>query len=330
MIIVTGGAGFIGSAIVWRLNQRGIYDIVIVDHLGETEKWKNLVPLRFSDYFDKSEFIESLEAGYFGNSIRAIFHLGACSSTTERNADYLIENNYRYTVRIATWHEENQGCRLIYASSAATYGDGEHGYCDKEDELHLLRPLNIYGYSKHMFDLLALRKGWLQHIVGLKYFNVFGPNEYHKGDMRSVINKAYPLVRDEGKIRLFKSCRDGYKDGEQLRDFIYVKDAVDMTLFFLDNPKINGIFNIGTGAARSWNDVAGSLFQAADRPLNIEYIPMPDNLKEKYQHYTCADMRKLRSAGCSHTCMSLEEAVREYVRDYLNLNAHLSFTPTQA
>ena len=320
MIIVTGGAGFIGSAIVWRLNNRGIDDIVVVDHLGETEKWKNLVSLRFSDYFDKSGFIEKLESGYFGNSISAIFHMGACSSTTERNADYLVENNYQYTARLATWREGHRSCRFIYASSAATYGDGEQGYCDTEDELHFLHPLNMYGYSKHMFDLLALRKGWLPHIVGLKYFNVFGPNEYHKGDMRSVINKAYPLVRDEGEIRLFKSYREEYKDGEQLRDFIYVKDAVDMTLFFLDNPKINGIFNIGAGTARSWNEVAASLFQAVGRPLNIEYIPMPDKLKEKYQYYTCADMTKLRSAGCLHTCMDLDAAVKEYARDYLQSN----------
>lgn len=324
MIIVTGGAGFIGSAIVWRLNKRGIDDIVVVDHLGETEKWKNLVSLRFSDYFDKSDFIEKLEAGYFGDSIRAIFHMGACSSTTERNADYLVENNYRYTARLAAWHQKHRFCRFIYASSAATYGDGEQGYRDAEDELHLLRPLNMYGYSKHMFDLLAFRKGWLSHIVGLKYFNVFGPNEYHKGDMRSVINKAYPLVRDEGKIRLFKSYRDEYKDGEQLRDFIYVKDAVDMTLFFFDNPQINGIFNIGTGAARSWNEVAASLLQAVGKPINIEYIPMSDKLKEKYQYYTCADMTKLRSAACSHTCMELDAAVKEYVRDYLNPNKHFS------
>ncbi|PXF53488.1 MAG: ADP-glyceromanno-heptose 6-epimerase [Deltaproteobacteria bacterium] len=324
MIIVTGGAGFIGSALVWRLNKRGIDDIVVVDHLGKTEKWKNLVSLCFSDYFDKSDFIERLEAGYFGNSISAIFHLGACSSTTETNADYLIENNYRYTARLATWQEKHRTCRFIYASSAATYGEGEQGYRDTEDELHLLRPLNMYAYSKHMFDLLALRKGWLPHIAGLKYFNVFGPNEYHKGDMRSLINKAYPLVRDEGKIRLFKSYRDEYKDGEQLRDFIYVKDAVDMTLFFLDNPRINGIFNIGSGAARSWNEVAASLFQAVGRPLNIEYIPMPDELKEKYQYYTCADMAKLRSAGCSHTCMDLDAAVKEYVQGYLDSNKHLS------
>jgi ADP-L-glycero-D-manno-heptose 6-epimerase len=233
------------------------------------------------------------QAGYFGNSFSAIFHLGACSSTTETNADYLIENNYRYTARLATWHEEHRACRFIYASSAATYGDGEHGYRDTEDELHLFRPLNMYAYSKHMFDLLALRKGWLPHIVGLKYFNVFGPNEYHKGDMRSVINKAYP---------------------------------VEMTLFFLDNPKINGIFNIGAGTAQSWNEVAASLFQAVGRPLNIEYIPMPDKLKEKYQYYTCADMTKLRSAGCSHTCMDPDAAVKEYARDYLDSNKRLSVT----
>ena len=184
----------------------------------------------------------------------------------------------------------------------------------------------MYGYSKHLFDLLALRRGWLRHIVGLKYFNVFGPNEYHKGDMRSVINKAYPQVRDEGHIRLFKSHRPDYRDGEQLRDFIYVKDAVAMTLFFLDHSAIGGIYNIGSGQARSWNEVAAALFKAAERPLDIDYIPMPEALRGKYQYYTCADLRKLRAAGCSTSCHSLEDAVDDYVRHYLAPDAYLSET----
>jgi ADP-L-glycero-D-manno-heptose 6-epimerase len=323
MIVITGGSGFIGSALVWRLNQKGITDILVVDHLAESEKWKNLVPLAFSDYLDRQEFITRLERGDFGISIDAILHLGACSSTTERNADFLMENNYRYTMRIALWRENHAKTRLIYASSAATYGDGSQGYGDDEDKLRTLRPLNMYGYSKHLFDLYAQRKGWLKQIVGLKYFNVFGPNEQHKGDMRSVINKAYPEVRDKGVMRLFKSYRNDYADGEQKRDFIYIKDALEMTLFFLDHSQANGIYNIGTGTARSWNDIAKSLFDATDKKQKIEYIPMPDAIRDKYQYFTCADLSKLRKAGCDHQCMSLEDAVGDYVKNYLAKEAVL-------
>jgi ADP-L-glycero-D-manno-heptose 6-epimerase len=323
MIVITGGSGFIGSALVWRLNQKGITEILVVDHLCESEKWKNLVPLRFSDYLDRQEFITRLERGDFGIAIDAILHLGACSSTTERNADFLMENNYRYTMRIAQWREQHAGCRLIYASSAATYGDDSRGYADNEAALHDLRPLNMYGYSKHLFDLYALRKGWLKQITGLKYFNVFGPNEQHKGDMRSVINKAYPDVRDKGVMRLFKSYRGDYADGEQKRDFIYIKDALEMTLFFLDHPQVNGLFNIGTGTARSWNDIAKSLFAAAGKKEKIDYIPMPETIRDKYQYYTCADLTKLRKAGCTHECMSLEAAVDDYVKNYLAKEAVL-------
>lgn len=324
MIVVTGGAGFIGSALIWALNRRGEEDILVVDQLRQSEKWKNLVGLRFSDYLDKTVFIDRLTRGYFGKRIRAVLHMGACSDTTEKDADYLMENNYRYTARIADWRETQPHCRLIYASSAATYGDGGQGYADDEASLVELRPLNMYGYSKHLFDLLALRRGWLQRIVGLKYFNVFGPNEYHKGEMRSVINKAYPQVRDEGRIRLFKSHRPDYRDGEQLRDFIYVKDAVEMTLFFLDRPDIGGIYNIGTGRAQSWNEVAAALFKAAGQPLTIDYIPMPEALRGKYQYYTCADLTKLQAAGWSGVCRPLEEAVADYVGRYLAPEAHLS------
>jgi ADP-L-glycero-D-manno-heptose 6-epimerase len=323
VIVITGGAGFIGSALVWGLNRRGIDDIIVVDHLEESEKWRNLVPLRFADYFDKMEFIEKLEQGYFGKTIDAILHMGACSSTTETNADYFIANNYRYSVRLGLWRESHPQCRFIYASSAATYGSGEAGYKDSEKNLWNLRPLNIYGYSKHLFDIYALKKKWLSSVVGLKYFNVFGPNEDHKGDMRSVINKAYPDVRDKGTMVLFKSHEKAYAHGEQRRDFIYVKDAVAMTLFFLDKTAANGIFNIGTGKARTWNDVAATLFAAAKKKKNIQYIPMPVSLRDTYQYYTCADILKLRKAGCVHPCMSLEYAVRDYVTRYLSVNEHL-------
>lgn len=323
MIIVTGGAGFIGSAVIWRLNQKGERDILAVDHLGNDEKWKNLVPLRFTDYMDRDAFIDRLEKGDFGNSIRAMIHLGACSSTTETDAGYLMENNYRYTLRLAQWQEEHPNCRFVYASSAATYGNGAMGYKDDESSLHTLRPLNIYGYTKQLFDLFALQRGWFDRIAGLKYFNVFGPNEGHKGDMRSVINKAYPVIRDHGIIRLFESHHPDYDNGEQVRDFVYVKDAVEMTLFFLENRRANGLFNIGTGRAHSWNDVARAMFKAFDSEPRIEYIPMPDSLRDKYQYHTCADTEKLRAAGCFHQCMTLEDAVSDYIHNYLDTGAHL-------
>ncbi|MBD3391568.1 MAG: ADP-glyceromanno-heptose 6-epimerase [Chitinivibrionales bacterium] len=329
MIVVTGGAGCIGSALVWGLNRRGSDDILIVDRLGEDDKWRNLVGLRFADYLDKGDFIARLEGGAFKNGISAILHLGACSSTLERDAGYLIENNYRYTARLAAWREKHPSCRFIYASSAATYGDGSQGYADDHDRLRDLRPLNMYGYSKHLFDLLALRKGWLSQCVGLKYFNVYGPNEDHKGAMRSVVHKAYATVRDAGVMRLFKSYRAEYGDGEQCRDFLYVKDAVELTLFFLEHPKVNGIFNVGAGKARTWNEVARALFDAAGKPPKIEYIPMPEELRGKYQYHTCADMTKLRSAGCGHQCMTLEEGVRDYVRGYLAVGRRLGITTDQ-
>lgn len=323
MIVVTGGAGFIGSALAWRLNQRGEENIIIVDHLDKSDKWKNLSPLRYDEYIDKTEFLEMLEGNKFGNQIDAIIHMGACTSTTEQDTNYLMENNYRYTARIAQWREDHRECRFIYASSAATYGNGDQGFVDDEEGLDKLRPLNMYGYSKHKFDLLAKKKGWFSDIAGLKYFNVFGPNEYHKDDMRSVINKKYPDMRDKGTLSLFKSHWKDYKDGEQKRDFIYVKDAVEMTLFFFDRPDVNGLFNVGTGIPHTWNDVADAMFKAAEKKVDIKYIPMPEILRDKYQYYTCADMHKLREAGCDHLSFSLEDAVRDYVCNYLDKEKYL-------
>jgi len=319
VIVVTGGAGFIGSVLVWRLNEIGVNDIIVVDHLGESEKWKNLVSLKFSDYLDKSAFISKLENGEFGHGIDAIFHLGACSSTTESNADYLMENNYRYSLRIGQWWEAHQSTRLMYASSAATYGDGSQGYCDDESKLETLRPLNMYGYSKHLFDCAARKNKWLSQIVGLKFFNVFGPNENHKADMRSVINKAYPGVKNESKMTLFQSHREGYGHGEQRRDFIYVKDAVEMMLYFFHNRNVSGLYNIGTGIARSWNDVASAMFAALGKTKQIDYRPMPESIREKYQYFTQADLTKLRAAGCGHACRSLEVSIAEYMNDYLSI-----------
>jgi ADP-L-glycero-D-manno-heptose 6-epimerase len=324
MIVVTGGAGFIGSALIWRLNQLGHTDIIVVDRLGRGEKWKNLVRLHYAQFIDKQDFIEKLEADYFGDTLNAILHLGACSSTTETDADYLIENNFRYSTRLGLWRERHRECRFIYASSAATYGSGDEGYRDDEEKLDTLKPLNMYGYSKHLFDLHARRNGWLKECVGLKYFNVFGPNEYHKQDMRSLINKAFPEVRDHGRIRLFRSHRADYADGEQQRDFLYVKDAVDMTVFFLYKRDIGGIFNIGTGTAVSWNSVATAIFDALGIPPIIEYFDMPATLQTKYQYYTCADLRKLHSFGYTHKLTTLTDAVREYVTRYLASGAYLA------
>jgi len=314
-IIVTGGAGFIGRNLLAALNERGERDILVVDHLGTSEKWRNLVGLDFEDYLDKDDFVSDVVSGGLPPAA-AVFHLGACTSTTERNAGYLVENNYRYTRQLCEWCL-NHDVRFIYASSAATYGDGGLGYSDSDDLLPRLRPLNIYGYSKHMFDLWALRCGLFDRIVGLKYFNVYGPGEDHKGDMRSVVNKAYHQILETGEVRLFRSHRPEFKDGEQLRDFIYVKDAVAVTLWFYDRPDLSGLYNCGTGRARTWNDLARAVFDAMGREPNIRYIDMPEELREKYQYFTQADVSKLRRAGFTAPFTSLEEGVRDYVVNHL-------------
>jgi ADP-L-glycero-D-manno-heptose 6-epimerase len=317
VIIVTGGAGFIGSNIVKALNEAGEDRILIVDHLGTTDKWKNLLGLKFLDFEHKDVFIENLENGLFDHGVRAVIHMGACSSTTEQDADYLAENNYQYTMRLADRLVDMEIPRFIYASSAATYGDGAQGYSDEHATTETLRPLNMYGYSKQMFDLWALRTGFLDRTVGLKYFNVFGPNEYHKADMRSVAIRAYYQAKREGKIRLFKSYKPKYKDGEQQRDFIYVKDAVKVTLFFLDKREINGLFNVGTSHPRTFLDLAKGVFAALGKEPRIEYIDMPEGLEKRYQYHTCADLTKLRAAGFRDEFVSLEEAVRDYVMEHL-------------
>ncbi len=315
MIVVTGAAGFIGSAIVWKLNKLGKNKIIIVDELGNTEKWKNLVGLDFEDYINKDEFIHDLEKG-FGFKIDAIIHMGANSSTTETDADFLMNNNYEYTKKLAKYCVSNN-IRFIYASSAATYGDGSLGFDDDEKLSYKLQPLNMYGYSKNIFDKYALKHGMLEKIVGIKYFNVYGPNEFHKGDMRSVVHKAFEQILQTGKVKLFKSGNPKYKDGEQMRDFIYIKDAVDMTLYFLDKPNVNGLFNVGSGKARTWNDLVNSIFNAMDKKTNIEYIDLPAHLAEKYQYFTEAKLDRIKKAGYPNPISSLEEGVTDYVKNYL-------------
>jgi ADP-L-glycero-D-manno-heptose 6-epimerase len=322
MILVTGGAGFIGSAIVAGLNSRGIDDILIVDILGRDDKWKNLRNLRFADYLEADDCYPRLTPTSNDFRFEAIFHLGACSSTTESDCSYLATNNFECSKRLVSFAAP-RGIRFIYASSAATYGDGAQGFSDNVEAIENLRPLNMYGYSKQMFDLWARRNHLLDHIVGLKYFNVYGPNEYHKAEMRSFILKAFEQIRDEGRVGLFKSYRPDFADGGQLRDFLYVKDAVAMSLFFLDRPDLAGIFNVGTGQARSWNDLAAAVFAAMGRPAAIDYIEMPDILRDKYQYYTCAEMAKLRAAGYDRPTMPMEEAVQDYVQKYLAQGQHL-------
>jgi len=322
MIIVTGGAGFIGSALIAVLNKRQITDILVVDELARDQKWKNLRNLSFADYVEKDDFLEMVVENKLAGPIEAVFHLGACTDTTETNASYLIKNNYEYSKLLAQW-ASTANIRFIYASSAATYGDGSAGFSDDEEKIDNLRPLNMYGYSKHLFDLWARRAGLLKKIVGLKYFNVFGPNEYHKADMRSFVIKAFEQIKTTGKVHLFKSYNPQYADGEQLRDFIYVKDAVDMTLFFLDNPKIGGLFNIGTGKPCTWNDLAAAVFAALRKKPNIEYIDMPESIRNQYQYYTCAEMTKFRKTGYKKQITPLEDAIKDYVQNYLQKELHL-------
>ncbi|MCF7974439.1 MAG: ADP-glyceromanno-heptose 6-epimerase [Phycisphaerae bacterium] len=322
MIVVTGGAGFIGSALIAELNQRGETDILVVDELGTSSAWKNLRALSFSDYIEKGDFLEMVVEGQIPAGIDTVFHLGACSSTTEMDMSFLVQNNFEYTKWLASWCVSSN-VRFVYASSAATYGAGEQGFLDDESQIDALRPLNPYGYSKQMADLWVRRSGYTDKIVGLKYFNVFGPNEYHKGDMRSYVLKGFEQIRATGQVKLFKSGDPKYADGDYVRDFIYVKDAVAMTLFFMDHPQANGLFNIGTGRARSWNDYVKAIFAAAGKVPKIEFVDMPDSIRNQYQYYTQANIDKIRQAGYAAEITSLEDAVQDYVQNYLATGRYL-------
>jgi ADP-L-glycero-D-manno-heptose 6-epimerase len=313
MWVITGGAGFIGSVLAWKLNDEGLDDLLIVDRLGASDKWKNLRRRRYADYLEADDFLAQLTADRLGK-IDGIVHLGACSSTTETDASFLVQNNYEYTKNLALWCLVKKK-RFIYASSAATYGDGHLGYSTGTDTTRKLIPLNMYGYSKQMFDLWALRNGYLKQFVGVKFFNVYGPNEYHKGDMRSVIAKACDQIRADGKVRLFKSYRPDYKDGEQKRDFIYVKDAVAVLYEFMTKSSYHGLYNLGSGRARTWNDLVKAIFASLKKPSRIEYIDMPETLRPKYQYLTEADM-SWRSGEAPF--QSLEDGVKDYVQNYLS------------
>lgn len=320
-ILVTGGAGFLGSALVWGLNARGYDDIWVVDLLGHSSKWRNLSPLRFSEYLEAGKLRERVLADRLPE-FGLVLHMGACSATTESDVAYLIDNNYEYTRELARW-ALGRKIRMVYASSAATYGDGSAGMADSTAVLERLRPLNAYGFSKHLFDRIAYREGWLEQLVGLKYFNVFGPNEGHKGDMRSLVDKAFQQVTQTGRLGLFRSYRPDFADGEQRRDFLYVKDAVDMTLFLAFHPYARGLYNLGSGVASTWLELADALFAAMGRETAVDFIEMPPELRDRYQYFTQADLGRLKAQGYTGRLTPLKEAVEEYVREYLSKDLRL-------
>ncbi len=322
MFIITGGAGFLGSALIWELNQQGIDDILVVDNLALTEKWKNLVGLRYADYMHRDAFIKSIHQYGLQSSVQGVVHLGACSATTERDADFLMQNNFHYS-RDLCLAATKAGVRFINASSAATYGDGSIGFNDDEDSLNKLRPLNMYGYSKQLFDLWIQRHHLLCKVVSLKFFNVYGPNEYHKQNMRSVVCKAHSEIKQHKTLQLFRSNHPDYADGGQMRDFIYVKDCTRIMAWLLHNKSVNGIYNVGMGKARTWNDLAKSVFDAMGLPVNIKYIDMPVELHGKYQNFTKAPMQKLLQSGCPLPSYELEDGIKDYVQNYLSCGKYL-------
>ena len=316
MHIVTGGAGFIGSVMVWKLNRMGVDDIWIVDTLGTGRKWRNLRGLRFSEIIGPEALIAGAAGERLPPETEAVIHLGACSSTTETDADYLLKNNYHFSRGLAK-AALNAGVRLLVASSAAVYGAGECGCQDGKENLRRLRPLNMYGHSKLMFDRWAADSGAVEKLASLRFFNVYGPNEYHKGDMASMAFKAFQQIRDAGRLRLFKSQRPDFADGEQLRDFVYVKDVVDAMWWLLENPGVNGIFNLGTGTEETWNQLAAAVFAAVGKEPDIEYIDMPEAIRGQYQYRTRADIRSFRIAGYQGVFRPVAEGIRDYVVNHL-------------
>jgi ADP-L-glycero-D-manno-heptose 6-epimerase len=323
-ILVTGGAGFIGSALVWGLNQGGHDRVLVADRLDTSGKWRNLSPLRIDDYIDADALLPALDSL---DDVSLVLHMGACSSTTETDAAYLMRNNVEYTRTLAAW-ALRRGIRFVYASSAATYGALE-GRVAGDVPLDSLRPLNAYGWSKQAFDQYAARHGMLDRITGLKFFNVFGPNEQHKGDMRSMVDKAFGQIRAGGVVRLFRSHRPAYRDGEQRRDFLYVKDAVAMTLHLAERPAF-GLFNLGSGHSRTWLALARAVFAALDREPAIEFIEMPESIRHQYQYDTCAGLERLQASGYTGPFTPFEEAVFDYVREYLVPDRRLGDSPRES
>ena len=322
MIILTGAAGFIGSVTLERLSRRHGEEILIVDNLGTSEKWKNLVGKKFSRYVHRDQFLSDLTDGKLPSAITAIVHLGACSSTTERDVDFLMKNNVDYSIELARY-AATKGIRFVYASSAATYGNGTHGYQDGVAKLSDLQPTNPYGFSKHVFDQWMQHEGLLNQSVGLKFFNVYGPNEYHKKGQASVAWKAFKELDQTGSVKLFRSMNPSYQDGEQKRDFVYVKDCAEVIDWLLDHPEVNGLFNLGSGKSRTWRDLVNAVAQAIGVSAKIEFIDLPENLREHYQYFTEAPMGALKAAGYSKELTSIEDGVADYVRGYLRQGRYL-------
>lgn len=318
MILITGAAGFIGSALACALNRRGRRDLILCDALGDDDRWKNIVGIGYRCFVHRDDLFSFLSAAPEGRAVSAVIHLGACSDTTEADMDYLLDNNVNYSISLCRWAlERKKRTRFLYASSAAVYGDGALGFSDAEELTPRLKPLNKYGFSKWMFDLWVLENGLAGSVAGMRYFNVFGPNEYHKGAMASVVFRSFPQAQRDGRLRLFESHRQGIGHGEQARDFVYIDEAVAMTLFLLDHPDANGFFNIGTGIPHTFNDLARAVFDGLGREPVIEYFPMPEELRERYQYFTKADMSRLREAGYPRQEDWFHDHVARYVRDYL-------------
>lgn len=321
MYIVTGGAGFIGSALIWKLNQLGIDDILIVDRLGTGAKWQNLAKRRFLSIMHKDEFLPWLTSHINKLEISGVFHLGASSSTTENNVDYLVSNNLNYSQKLWDLCAHN-GIPFIYASSASTYGAGEHGYEDDPSLVSILRPLNPYGFSKQSFDTWVLRqKRTPPFWAGIKFFNVYGPQEYHKGSQASVVWQFVPQIQKHGVLRLFKSYRDNIAHGAQKRDFVYIKDCVDVLVHLMRHTSTarSGIYNLGSGEARSFAELGQAVFRAMGHSeAAFEWIEMPESLRQHYQYFTQASLARLRElGGYPHPMTRIEDGVRDYVTNYL-------------
>ncbi len=319
MIIVTGAAGFIGSVVLRVLAEEGHRGLVAVDRLGATDKWKNLLGKKIVDYVDHADFLERVERGaYDREKVEAVVHIGARTDTTETDTDLLLRLNFEYSRRLCTW-AHRRGVRFVYASSAAVYGDGALGFSDADDLTPRLRPLNGYAFTKWLFDNWVLENGLGSTVAGLRFFNVYGPNESHKGRMASVVYHAYPRAKREGVVELFESDRPGIAHGEQKRDFVWVKDVARVVSFLVRQPRANGIFNLGSGGARTFRDLGESLLAACGRPKSgVRYVPMPGDLKGKYQYFTEANLERLRAAGYTDPMTSLEDGVREYVQEHLS------------
>ena len=319
MIVITGAEGFIGSCLVAKLNQLNYNDLILVDDFDTCPNRNlNLVEKKYTSKIERKNFFDWLEVN--ANQVQFVFHIGARTDTTETDEAIFKELNYDFS--IALWNIcVNEGIPMVYASSAATYGEGENGYDDDESKLDLLKPLNPYGKSKNDFDKWAVKQEKQPYFwAGLKFFNVFGPNEYHKGRMASVIFHSFNQIKEAGNVKLFKSHKAEYANGEQMRDFIYVKDLCDVCVFLLENRKKSGIYNLGTGHARTWNDLVNAIFKAMDLPSNIEYIDIPEDIRGKYQYFTEANMDKLRNIGYNKEFTNVENAVNDYVNNYLNNN----------